>query len=77
MTHDIGHADTTSVSGPGTVASPDGPVWAHDNLTFKLIAVRDGAHTWSVTIDATGSYQANANPLTGAAYKGPGLSKAR
>jgi hypothetical protein len=72
VSHSIGRPDTTSVSGPATVASPNGPVWAHDNLTFKLIGVRNGAHTWSVTIDAVGTYRANANPLTGASYQGTG-----
>lgn len=67
--------DTTSTSGPGTVASPDGPVWAHDDLFLQLTAIKDGTHTYSVTINAAGSFYANANPRTGAAYKGHGPIK--
>jgi hypothetical protein len=72
VTHTFGHPDTTSVSGPATVASPGGPVWAHDNLKFTLTAVPAGTHKWSVTITGTGTYQANANPINGAAFKGHG-----
>jgi hypothetical protein len=72
VTHAFGHPDTTSVTGPATVASPGGPVWAHDNLTFKLTAVSEGAQKWSVTITGTGTYHANANPLTGTAFNGHG-----
>jgi hypothetical protein len=72
VTHSIARPDTTSVSGTGTIASADGPVWAHDNLTFRLVDTRVAPNTWSVTIFANGTYQANANPLTGAPWLGHG-----
>jgi hypothetical protein len=65
-------ADTTSVSGPGTIASANGPQWAYDRLTMSLSGVRDGANTWSVTVTDKGLYEAIADPRTGAIYEGYG-----
>lgn len=66
-THAHDHADTTSVEGPCTTPSINGPVWAYDNLSFKVTATPEAApNTWSVVINANGSFQAFADPNTGA-----------
>jgi hypothetical protein len=74
-THENGVADTTSVSGPNTIASPGGPVWAYDNLERTITAVPNGDGTWNVTVASTGSYAAFADPRTGQAYTGSGPVK--
>ena len=68
-TMDFGHDDTTSVSGPGTRPSPNGPVWAEDNLHFTLISHKTGPDTYAVEIDARGTYQGFADPRTGNAER--------
>jgi hypothetical protein len=73
LTLSLNHTDTTSVSGSGTTDSPDGPVWAHDNLALQYTAVPDGANSYSVTITGVGTYDANANPITGVSWTGRGL----
>lgn len=73
VTHASHHEDTTSVSGPGTIADPTyGPVWAYDNLSIQFSAAQDTATTYTVTITTHGSFDAIANPLTGEAYTGHG-----
>jgi hypothetical protein len=69
------HPDTTSVSGPGTVASPGGPVWAYDNLSFTLHSLRTGPDTYAVEIDANGTFNGFANPNTGLAQVNRGTLK--
>ena len=66
VTHTMDHPDTTSVAGTCTGTSPNGPVWAYDNLSLKLDAVQTGTDTYSVTITGHGSYQAFSDPITGA-----------
>ena len=66
VTHSPGHLDTTSGPLTGVLkTSPNGPVWAYDNLSEQFTAVPvnlpDGAN-WSVTIDVTGSFQGFADP---------------
>ena len=65
-------ADTTSVSGPGTISSANGPQWAYDKLTMTLSGVKDSANTWSVTVSDKGLYEAIANPRDGSIYEGYG-----
>jgi len=72
VTYTQDHVDTTSVSGPGTINTTDGPQWAYDKLTFTLTGVKDSADTWSVTVAAKGFYEAVANPVTGATWEGYG-----
>ena len=73
VTHTSDHPDTTSVSGPCTVDSPGGPVWAHDNLSLRFGVTPEAApDTYSVTITAHGSFAAFSNPITGACYTGHG-----
>lgn len=75
VVHSAGHLDTTNVSGPATIASPGGPVWAYDNLTEKFSAVPTGAGTWAVTIDVNGSFAGFADPATGQALTSNGPVK--
>jgi hypothetical protein len=72
VTSTIDHPDTTSVSGPGTLSTPNGPQWAYDRLNLTFNGLRDSATTWSVTINARGLYEAIADPNTGAIYEGYG-----
>lgn len=66
-THSAQHDDTTS--GPATgalISSPNGAVWAYDNLEEHFTAVpasglADGAN-YRVTIDVTGSFKGLADP---------------
>jgi hypothetical protein len=71
-THSSNHPDTTSVSGPGTINSDNGPVWAYDNLSLQISAAPNGSNSYAVTVIAHGSFVANADPKTGAAYTGTG-----
>jgi hypothetical protein len=64
-THSNPHADTTSVGGPCAGVSDNGPVWAYDNLSFKLTATADGPGSYAVTIAANGSFKAFSDPVTG------------
>jgi hypothetical protein len=73
VTHSSNHPDTTSVSGPCTVSSGGGPVWAYDNLSLRLtVTPEDSPGNYSVTITAHGSFDAFADPTTGACYTGHG-----
>jgi hypothetical protein len=63
VTHSPDHYDTTSV--PTGVNSPNGPLWAYDNLTERFTAVPEGAGQWSVTINVSGTFDGFANPVTG------------
>jgi hypothetical protein len=72
VTHTSNHPDTTSVSGPCTVSSPGGPVWAYDNLSLRLTATPTGTNEYSVTVTANGSFSAFSNPITGDCYTGHG-----
>lgn len=72
VTHSSGHPDTTSVSGPCTATSSNGPVWAYDNLSLRLTATPDGTGKYSVVVTAHGSFDAISNPVTGECYTGTG-----
>ncbi|SRR6266568_613112 len=66
VTHSAGHSDTTNVSGTATRNSPNGPVWAYDNLSEQFTVVPESAPgAYSVTIDVTGSFRGFADPATG------------
>jgi hypothetical protein len=72
VTHSPQHLDTTTVK-TGT-DSPNGPVWAYDNLTDQFTVVpASGDGNYQVTIDSTGSFKGFADPMTGAplASSGP------
>jgi hypothetical protein len=63
VTYSPNHYDTTSV--PTGVNSPNGPLWAYDNLIERFTAVPEGAGQWSVTINVAGTFDGFANPVTG------------
>ena len=73
-TYRAGVPDTTSVAGPGTVDSPNGPQWAADDLeaTFAATPVAGQPGVWDVKVYSAGVYHAFANPRTGAAWKATG-----
>ena len=75
--HEHNVPDTTDVTGPATVATPDGPVWAQDNLERTVTAVQDQGNPqlWHVTVASTGSFSAFANPIDGNAWAGSGSVK--
>jgi len=70
-TYEAGLPDTTSV--PTGTNSPQGPVWAYDDMTRVLTAKQTAPGTWTVTFDEGGVYNAIANPLTGVAWHHAGL----
>ena len=69
-----GVPDTTSVAGPGTVESPNGPQWAADDMgaTFTATPVAWQPGVWDVKVYSGGVYHAFANPRTGAVWKATG-----
>jgi hypothetical protein len=81
-THLNQHPDTTSLL-PGypvagqdaTVSSPNGPVWAYDNVTEKFTVVPAGTNLYTVTIDFVGSFHGFADPTTAAALNSDGSVK--
>ena len=64
-THQNGVADTTDHAGSNTVTSPNGPVWAYDNLERKITATPNADGNWTVVVASQGSYAAFADPRTG------------
>ena len=72
VTHTMNHPDTTSVTGPCTGTSVNGPVWAYDNLSLRYTVISTGTDTYAVTITAHGSFNAIADPTTGNCYSGHG-----
>ena len=73
-TYRAGVPDTTSVAGPGTIDSPNGPQWAADDLeaTFTATPVAGQPGVWDVKVYSAGVYHAFANPRTGAVWKATG-----
>jgi hypothetical protein len=71
-THSSNHPDTTDKSGPGTIYSDNGPVWAYDNLSLQLSAAPGTPGIYEVTVIAHGSFSANADPNNGVIYTGTG-----
>jgi len=64
------HLDTTSAGGTATTSSPNGPVWAYDNLGETFIiqpasGLADGAN-YLVTIKVGGTFDGFADPRTAA-----------
>jgi hypothetical protein len=78
-THLNGHPDTTSLPAqdlPGaTVDSPNGPVWAYDNMTEKYTITSQGGNQYSVAIDFVGSFHGFADPTNGRALSSDGSVK--
>jgi hypothetical protein len=74
-THRTDVPDTTSVSGPATPNTPQGPQWAWDDLgaVFTVTPVAGHPGTWNVRLDEAGTYRAFADPNTGAAWNHTGL----
>jgi hypothetical protein len=73
VTHTSDHPDTTSVSGPCTGTSGNGPTWAYDNLSRRFTVTSESAPgNYSVTITDNGSFSAFADPRTGDCYTGHG-----
>ena len=75
VTRERGVDDTTSA--PTGVNDPtgNGPIWAYDTVQRQVTWSQDTATpgAWDVTVATFGSYQAFANPITGAPWKGAGL----
>jgi hypothetical protein len=61
-THLNNHPDTANVSGPATIDSGNGPVWAYDNATEKFTAIQQGDGSWVVNVDYVGSFHGFADP---------------
>jgi hypothetical protein len=80
VTHSADHPDTTNMSGPATLSSTGGPVWAWDNTATKITATQypsaqgDGAN-YSVVITETGQFQGFADPTNGTALTSTGSLK--
>jgi hypothetical protein len=72
VTHTMNHPDTTNVSSACTRTSDNGPVWAYDNLSLNYGVTALGSGVYSVLITAHGSFNAIADPTTGACYTGHG-----
>jgi hypothetical protein len=72
VTHASNHPDTTSVSGPATLDSPNGPVWAYDNLALKFTVTPNGEGVSKVVITTNGSFAGFADPTTGQALTSNG-----
>lgn len=66
------HPDTTSVSGPATISSDNGPVWAFDKLGLRITSVRTAVNTYRVEVDANGTFKGFADPRTGNALRSAG-----
>lgn len=76
VTHSASHPDTTSVSGPATLSSPGGPVWAFDNSSYRFVVTPEtGPGNYLVTIYDNGQFQGFADPNTGQALVGNGSVK--
>lgn len=71
VTYEPGLIDTTSV--PTGTDSPQGPVWAYDDMTRVITAKLTAPGTWTVTFAEGGVYNAIANPLTGVAWHHSGV----
>ena len=75
VTHTQQHPDTTNVSGTNTIPSDGGPIWAYDNLALRFVVTPQGGTLYKVAIEAQGSFDAIANPVTGGPYVGSGSVK--
>jgi hypothetical protein len=74
-THLNNHPDTANVSGPATIDSGNGPVWAYDNATEKFTAIQRGDGSWVVNVDYVGSFHGFADPTLGTALDSNGSVK--
>lgn len=73
ITHSSGHSDTTSATGGACTFSPNGYVWAYDNLSERFFVTPESTPgTYSVTINTTGSFTGFANPSDCSALTGDG-----
>ena len=75
--HMAQHLDTTNVAGDATKPSDNGPVWAYDNLSVKVIVFPAGYANQNGQVDIVhlayhGSFKGFANPLTGNALTSAG-----
>ena len=83
VTHAPDHPDTTSLVNPvpidqqKVIQTPNGPVWASDDLTVKLVPVAlaapgPGGANYRVDVTVNGSFHGFADPNTGAALESNG-----
>jgi len=63
--------DTTTAT--TSVTSPNGYVWAHDNVERVITVKAAGPGQWTVTFNEGGTYNAIANPISGNGWKHTGL----
>jgi hypothetical protein len=63
-THDVNVPDTTWGSSAGDNCTDEGfgPIWAHDNLERVVKVTQTGSQSYTVAINAHGTYAANADP---------------
>jgi hypothetical protein len=73
-THAASHADTTSVAGTATIDSPNGPVWAYDNLVIKFTVTTTSPGSYAVHATFSGSFAGFANPRTATEMATAGLT---
>jgi hypothetical protein len=62
VTHSAQHVDTTSAAGSATQDSPNGPVWAYDNLTEQFTVSHPAPDAYHVDVQVSGSFQGFADP---------------
>ncbi len=72
VVHASGHPDTCACASPTGVTSPNGPVWAYDNLARHFTAVPGSGDHYTVTITDDGSFAAFADPISGLPFTAHG-----
>jgi hypothetical protein len=63
--------DTTTAT--TSEPSPNGYVWAHDNVERVITVKAAGLNQWTVTFNEGGTYNAIANPISGIGWNHTGL----
>jgi len=72
VVHASGHPDTCACASPTGVTSPNGPVWAYDNIARHFTAVPGTGDHYTVTIVDDGSFAAFADPISGLPFTADG-----
>jgi hypothetical protein len=72
VVHASGHPDTCACASPTGVTSPNGPVWAYDNIARQFTAVPGSGDHYTVTITDNGSFAAFADPISGLPFTAHG-----
>jgi hypothetical protein len=67
QTHAANHNDTTDAANTGGACeqTPNGNVWAHDNLSIQLKVTDNGGGSYTVVETFTGSFDGFADPRAG------------